>query len=216
MKWAFCLNRRLPEPIANFEVLEGSTIIGVGEGNASEGAFYEAPGTPGVPTGHDSIISPITPVNQMTHTFTQNYRAEENAHFPCHEHCPQGEIRVYRNVPTSLEGGPVVGLEDYLENNPLWPDTGPRSRSGTEWTPLVRNSPTYTTKEKRRSKASDGRTVQPAVHRHGGRPAEHRGDPLPCFNGYDSARGSGAASASRREPSRSGRDSGPLLRVRTR
>ena len=34
---------------------------------------------PVTPSGHDGIISPIIPVNQMTHTFTQNYRAKNSS-----------------------------------------------------------------------------------------------------------------------------------------
>ncbi len=51
----------------------------VGAGNATTGSFYEAfnDTTPGTPNGNDGVVSPITPINVMTHEFTQNYRISE-------------------------------------------------------------------------------------------------------------------------------------------
>lgn len=100
---------------AVFTVEEGNLTVHVGVGNATEGSFYEEFATPGVPNGHDGLISPITPVDQMTHTFTQNYRGEE-LKVPCPEsencsHEYATERIEFRNVPTSFEGGPVEALE---------------------------------------------------------------------------------------------------------
>ena len=105
---------------AEFLSVEGEVLQRVGEGNATEGSFYEETG-PGEPTGHDGIISPITPVNQMTHTFTQVYRLEElNPYIPpqCAKvSCKQeedfgGEGTVdFLNIPSHFEGGPLEELE---------------------------------------------------------------------------------------------------------
>ena len=74
------------------------------------------------------MISPITPVNQMTHTFTQNYRLE-HTHFPCPENCyesgvnfetneydrhPLAKLEDYLNVPSKFEGGPLEAIESTL------------------------------------------------------------------------------------------------------
>ena len=111
---------------AEFYVNEGGNRFKVGEGNATEGAFYEK--TPGVPTGNDGVISPIAPVNQMTHTFTQNYRVErveayEPASCPVSHTCPlgtEGEFGKpnldYLNVPSHFEGGPTDALEFVTES----------------------------------------------------------------------------------------------------
>ena len=105
---------------AEFEVLEGNLLIGVGVGNATEGSFWEGAGTPGDPSGHDGVISPVTPVDQMTHTFTQNYRIEERR-VPCPENCKPElgggtEMPAYLNVPSSFEGGQFQALESYDES----------------------------------------------------------------------------------------------------
>ena len=64
---------------AEFEIGEepGEILEKVGVGNSTE-VRHEELGT----TGNDGVISPITPVNHMSHTFTQNYRIEE-AEIPC-------------------------------------------------------------------------------------------------------------------------------------
>ncbi len=98
---------------AEFEALAGLAVIGVGVGNTSEGSFYEET-SPGVPTGHDGLISAITPVDQMTHTFTQIYRTEHR-HYNCTAPtCFAGEEEVF-NLPTSFEGGQFEGLETFME-----------------------------------------------------------------------------------------------------
>jgi hypothetical protein len=121
---------------AEFETLEGELIQHVGEGNATEGAFYEE-ATPGVPTGHDGIISPIVPVNQMTHTFTQNYRTETidpYEVFACSHHiivCNGvfGEPGVdIINVPSRFEGGQLEALEVYQHGHG-------EEEGGTVWAP---------------------------------------------------------------------------------
>jgi len=102
---------------AEFSVLGGVAMVGVGVGNATEGAFWEETSA-GVPNGHDGIISPVTPIDQMTHTFTQVYKGEELAP-PCQgvgaAHCENPKlIHAKQNVPTSFEGGQRESLEDYL------------------------------------------------------------------------------------------------------
>jgi hypothetical protein len=123
---------------AEFEVVEGEVIQHVGEGNATEGAFYEE--AHGAPTGNDGIISPIVPVNQMTHTFTQNYRTELiNSYEPvsCHvsptclqhggaeEGGGNGDVL---NIPSHFEGGQLEALEVYQENVE-------KQYGGTSWDP---------------------------------------------------------------------------------
>ena len=120
---------------AGFEVAEGVLEVAVGVGNAAEGTFYEGAGTPGNPSGNDGIISPITPVSQMTHTFTQSYRTEETS-FPCPENCENGvgsSMKAILNVPSSFEGGQRESLEAYDEGTGLDPEFG-RGDSG-EWQP---------------------------------------------------------------------------------
>ncbi len=112
---------------AAFEIFEGSGEVHVGVGNATAGAFYEGAKTPGVPTGHDGIISPIVPVDQMTHTFTQKYKAEERE-VPCPENCQSshhGMMDQFQNVPGSFEGGQLEALEGYVS---LTGETG-----ATDW-----------------------------------------------------------------------------------
>ncbi len=75
---------------AQFEVQDINFHIIVGVGNSQEGSWYPT-------TGNDGIISPITPVNAMTESFTQQYTvnsAEES-----------------ESQPTHLEGGPLEELE---------------------------------------------------------------------------------------------------------
>ena len=100
---------------AKFQTFEGVLELVVGVGNATSGSYYETAKSPGVPNGHDGIISPITPVNQMTHEFKQNYRAEESE-VPCPENCPAEDdvLRQYQNVPNHFEGGQLDALEGYL------------------------------------------------------------------------------------------------------
>ena len=129
---------------AAFEVIEGQKVDHVGEGNAAQGAFYEK--ADGTPTGDDGIISPITPVNQMTHTFTQNYRVETIAPYepvscPISHTCPHGDknyaekpAKDILNIPSHLEGGPLEGLENYIENTEPGNGTGSWSPAGQEIT----------------------------------------------------------------------------------
>ena len=122
---------------AQFEVLGGAGLTNVGEGNATEGSFYEEAGTPGSPTGNDGILSPITPVDQMTHTFTQQFRVEETE-VPClcGGRSKDGEkLRAYVNIPSHFEGGPLERLESQLTvNEPETNETGLWSSAGQEIT----------------------------------------------------------------------------------
>ena len=99
---------------AEFEALEGDILEHVGVGNATAGAAYGETG-PGNPTGHDGVMSPITPVGQMTHTFTQNYRAEEDQQ-PCPQAmCQKPELPSWINVPSRFEGGQLEALETFFK-----------------------------------------------------------------------------------------------------
>jgi hypothetical protein len=116
---------------AEFEIVGVSTtptIEFVGGGNATEGAFYEEAN--GSPNGGDGVISPIVPVDAMTHTFTQHYTAETTQPYlpvscPIANTCPLGSEdgfedgkgnADYVNVPSHFEGGPLEVLEVYQEN----------------------------------------------------------------------------------------------------
>ena len=91
----------------------------VGVGNSTEGAFY----TPEATGGYDGVISPITPVNHMTHTFTQDYRVNV-----------VGEERV-ENVPNKFdEVGAHVELLEAYEANWLEGYSGAWSGAGQELT----------------------------------------------------------------------------------
>ncbi len=83
-------------PFAVFNCAELITTVGVG--NAKEGAFYE----PESHGGYDEIISPVTPVNEMTSKLTQTYT--EN-----------GKLE---NVPNKFEGKHRSSLEDVIEPEP--------------------------------------------------------------------------------------------------
>jgi hypothetical protein len=114
---------------AEFEVLEGKLVDRVGVGNALEGSFYENAGTPGEPNGHEGVISPIIPVDQMTHTFTQNYRGEDRK-VACPENCRTGEpeLQEWVNVPSSFEGGQLEALESHTEQT-----VGENAGAQNEW-----------------------------------------------------------------------------------
>lgn len=96
----------------------GAEVV-VGEGNKTEGSFYESTG-PGDPTGNDGIISPIEPVNAMTPTFTQDYTRGT------------GVESKYENIP-QFETGPTYLLEDrqHGPNEELTTDWGPASEKIT-------------------------------------------------------------------------------------
>lgn len=70
--------------------------VEVGGGNAKEGAAY----LPENKGGNDAIISPITPVNAMTHEFTQVYTVNK---------------ATVENIPSKFEGKPISLLEDWNE-----------------------------------------------------------------------------------------------------
>ncbi len=70
--------------------------IRVGVGNKKEGAFY----LPENKGGGDQVISPITPVNETTSTFTQVFSAPESEE-------PE-------NLPNKFEGKPRSSLESQL------------------------------------------------------------------------------------------------------
>jgi hypothetical protein len=84
-------------PFANFDCGGGETPITVGVGNTKDGAFW----LPENKGGDDQIISPITPVNQMTTKFTQIYSTN-------HE-------EPVENIPNKFEGKPRSSLESYDE-----------------------------------------------------------------------------------------------------
>jgi hypothetical protein len=84
------------------------TVVGVG--NTKEGAWYE----PENHGGYDGIISPITPVNQMTSKYTQVYTADPETH---------------QNIPSNFAGKHSEVLEDYVYNA-----ESPENH-GTLWSP---------------------------------------------------------------------------------
>jgi hypothetical protein len=70
------------------------TVVGVG--NSKEGAYYE----PESKGGNDGIISPITPVNQMTTKYKQVFTVN---------------TELQQNIPNKLEKGKLAVLEDYID-----------------------------------------------------------------------------------------------------
>jgi hypothetical protein len=95
-------------PFAVF-VCEGVLKTVVGVGNKKEGANYQ----PESKGGNDQIISPITPVNAMTTTYTQVYTVNYST--------------PVQNVPSKFENKSISLLEDYLENPPassMWSPAG--------------------------------------------------------------------------------------------
>ncbi len=110
---------------AEFFVARGEIAVHVGVGSVTEGSFYESASdtTPGTPNGNDGVISPVTPVNVMTHTFTQNYR-DEITPTECKvvsvENCelPTEQMQITKNIPNRFEGGPLEVLESYLASGP--------------------------------------------------------------------------------------------------
>jgi hypothetical protein len=87
----------------------GTLEIVVGVGNATEGAAY-LPETTG---GYDGIISPITPINQMTTEETQVFTVNKET---------------AANIPSKFEGKHIDLLESYLflSENPA---------TSSEWSP---------------------------------------------------------------------------------
>jgi hypothetical protein len=83
-----------------------STVVGVG--NTKEGAFYK----PESHGGYDEIISPITPINQMTSTYEQVYTVNPET---------------FENIPSKFEGGHISLLEAYTYNSE-------EPSTSTEWT----------------------------------------------------------------------------------
>ncbi len=73
----------------------GNIIIRVGVGNTKEGAYW----TPENKGGNDQVISPITPINEMTNKFTQVYSLEE------------ASDTEFWNRPVSFEGKKRSSLE---------------------------------------------------------------------------------------------------------
>ena len=76
----------------------------VGVGNETEGAAYKPEAT----GGNDGIISPITPVDAMTPTLTQQYTVSHEENGQIHE---AYENSWAYNVPQKFESGPVTELE---------------------------------------------------------------------------------------------------------
>jgi hypothetical protein len=96
---------------AEFECAEGFVETVVGVGNKKEGSFYLSGGCIGICEGatpeeekhggYDGIISPITPVNEMTPTFEQKFVSN-------------GSVDAPANQPESFEGKHRESLEDYV------------------------------------------------------------------------------------------------------
>ncbi len=92
---------------AKFSCAIGLTTV-VGVGNKKEGTAYPGKG------GGDGIISPVTPVNQMTNEFVQTYTINEQE----------------ENIPNKFEGKPLQVLEAYLYNTAEPSATTKWSKSG--------------------------------------------------------------------------------------
>jgi hypothetical protein len=87
----------------------GLLVTVVGVGNSKEGANY----TPETTGGYDGIISPITPVNQMTSEYTQVFTVNPET---------------TQNIPSKFEGKHISLLEDYAYD-PRQP------QFGAQWSP---------------------------------------------------------------------------------
>lgn len=88
---------------------ESGEVLTVGEGNATQGHTYQEEKAGEGKGGHDGIISPITPVNQMTSTFTQEYT----------QTAAVSGKEAAENIPARFEGGQRELLEtrdDFAEN----------------------------------------------------------------------------------------------------
>lgn len=91
----------------------GTLEVVVGVGNKKEGAYYE----PESKGGNDGIISPITPVNQMSSRFEQVFTVANEGGKPV-------------NVPSKFEGKPTEALETYTyvterpEEGSMWSPAG--------------------------------------------------------------------------------------------
>ncbi len=94
---------------ANFRCYHLGVAVGVG--SAAEGAFYKPEKT----GGYDGIISPITPVNAMTSSYTQTYTVNPETN---------------ENIPSHFEGKHLELLEtyNYITTEPtvesLWTSAG--------------------------------------------------------------------------------------------
>jgi hypothetical protein len=122
----------LLEPVAHhgafaeFECASGFITISVGVGNKKEGAEYTSSGCYGLCPGttpeqekhggYDGIISPITPVNQMTNAFEQKYT--EEAAYP------------FRNLPSHFEGKHLDVLEDGIN---VSDEEAPGEHASSDW-----------------------------------------------------------------------------------
>jgi hypothetical protein len=94
---------------AKFVCITGQLGTVVGVGNEKEGCAYPLPAC-----GGDGIISPITPVNEMTKELTQVYTINE----------------ALENIPNKFEGKPLKVLEMYLFNTEKPSKSSKWSRSG--------------------------------------------------------------------------------------
>jgi hypothetical protein len=81
----------------------GAVTIAVGEATEAEGPFYPPKG------GGDGVIGAMTPVNQMTNSFTQAFTANEETD---------------QNIPSKFEGQPLQVLEDRLLKFSKWSPAG--------------------------------------------------------------------------------------------
>ncbi len=85
---------------AEFECAVGVGIVTtVGVGNTKQGAAY----SPESHGGYDGIISPVTPVNEMTNEYTQVYTVNGKT----------------QNIPQNFEGKHIELLEDALRQGSL-------------------------------------------------------------------------------------------------
>ncbi len=92
-------------------------LLQFGVGNATEGSFYEAAGTPGEPTGHNGFIATVSPVNVMTSTLSQNNVLKEEVLDCTEAYCnePPRTYPDYVTLPARFEGGPLEEMETLEE-----------------------------------------------------------------------------------------------------
>jgi hypothetical protein len=109
---------------AFFTCYGGAFETAVGVGNKHEGTYYTSSGCSGVCPGatpeeekhggYDQVISPITPVNQMTSAFEQVFTINP---------------KTAENIPNKLENKHISLLEDWVRDNL------PAEPTATQWSP---------------------------------------------------------------------------------
>ena len=113
-----------------FEWVEAEEVVRVahlGVGNSTAGTFFEEPGTPGEPNGHDGLIASIGPANEMVRHFTEGTTVQGGS---------KESVGYVANAPDHLESGQLEVLEGWTEGER--PNYTGFSRPGAhgEWEPI--------------------------------------------------------------------------------